>query len=400
MTTLTGLQRYQIMEPLGAGSQGRTFRGIDRVTEQPVAIKVLQLKHLGGDWKPFDLFERECQVLRDLKHPAIPRYLDQFASDATGEFFLVMELVEGEPLSRRFGRVGMTEPELRRLLVDALDILEYLHARHPPVVHRDIKPSNLIARPQRKDSPLALIDFGGVRMALSPEGGSTMIGTFGYMAPEQLHGEATPATDIYALGATLAALAAATPAERLPRRGLTIDLPAVLPASPLRDVLAQMLAPEPAQRLPDAAAVRRALLRAYGDPSPGTGPHGHVPPHRSQGTGPHGHVPPDRSRADLVEAPAAPLAPSNLPRPLDFVIWVWSLMAAGMFWMIEMFVLPLFFALIGRSRRYRKERRRRRLRERKTAAILAIRGVRRRIAAITERHNPSRPALPPGPDDR
>jgi hypothetical protein len=66
MTTPTGLQRYQIMEALGAGSQGQTFRGIDRVTGQSVAIKVLQLKNLGGDWKPFDLFERECQVLRDL----------------------------------------------------------------------------------------------------------------------------------------------------------------------------------------------------------------------------------------------------------------------------------------------------------------------------------------------
>ena len=404
MTTPTGLQRYQIMEPLGAGSQGRTFRGIDRVSGQEVAIKVLQLKQLGGDWKPFDLFERECQVLRDLRNPAIPRYLDQFASDATGEFFLVMELVEGEPLSRRLGRAGMTEPELRRLLVDALAILEYLHARHPPVVHRDIKPSNLIARPQRPDSPLALIDFGGVRMALEPDGGSTMIGTFGYMAPEQLHGEATPATDIYALGATLAALAAGTPAERLPRRGLTIDLPAVLPASPLRDVLAQMLAPEPAQRLPDAAAVRRALVRAYEDRSAGTGPYGQVPPNRSQGTGSYGQAPSDRDRdrdrADLVEVPAAPLAPSNLPRILDFVIWVWSLMAAGLFWAIEVFVLPLFFALLGRGRRYRKERRRRRLRERKTAALLAIRGVRLRIAAVSDRHNPNRPALPRGRDDR
>ncbi len=393
MTTPTGLQRYQIMEALGAGSQGQTFRGVDRVTGQSVAIKVLQLKNLGGDWKPFDLFERECQVLRDLQHPAIPRYLDQFTSDTTGEFFLVMELVDGEPLSRRFGRAGLTEPELRALLLQALDILEYLHARHPPVVHRDIKPSNLIARPQRPDSPLALIDFGGVRLALQPDGGSTMIGTFGYMAPEQLHGEATPATDIYALGATLAALAAGTPAERLPRRGLTIDLPAVLPASPLRDVLAQMLAPEPAQRLPDAAAVRRALAAA-------TGMHDR--------TGPKRHVPEDRPRAsrndlgnDLAPAPPTALAqPSPLPKIFGVIIWIWTLIAAGMFWVIEMAVLPLVFGLIGNGRRYRKERRRRRLRERQTAAILAVRGVRKRIEALSERHNPTRPELPPSGDDR
>lgn len=394
MTTPTGLQRYQIMEALGAGSQGQTFRGIDRVTGQSVAIKVLQLKNLGGDWKPFDLFERECQVLRDLQHPAIPRYLDQFASDTTGEFFLVMELVDGEPLSRRFGRAGMTEPELRALLLQALDILEYLHARHPPVVHRDIKPSNLIARPQRPDSPLALIDFGGVRLALQPDGGSTMIGTFGYMAPEQLHGEATPATDVYALGATLAALAAGTPAERLPRRGLTIDLPAVLPPSPLRDVLAQMLAPEPAQRLQDAAAVRRALARALGeaatDLNDRAGPKRHVPEDR-----------PQRPRSDLAQAPPSALAsPSPLPKILGVIVWLWTLIAAGMFWMIEIAVLPLFFAIVGNGRRYRKERRRRRLRERQTAAILAIRGIRKRIEAISERHNPTRPELPPSRDDR
>lgn len=389
MSTPTGLQRYQIMEPLGAGSQGQTFRAVDRVSGQAVAIKVLRLKQLGGDWKPFELFERECQVLRDLQHPAIPRYLDQFTSDTTGEFFLVMELVEGEPLSRRFGRVGMTEPELRALLLQALDILEYLHARHPPVVHRDIKPSNLIARPQRPDSPLALIDFGGVRMALQPDGGSTMIGTFGYMAPEQLHGEATPATDVYALGATLAALAAATPAERLPRRGLTIDLAAVLPPSPLREVLAQMLAPEPAQRLPDAAAVRRALGGSASRLSDRPGGERHVPKDSS-------------SRAaddELVAAPPAPLAPSSAPRILHFVIWLWSLLAAGLFWFIEIAALPLFFTLVGSGKRYRKERRRRRLRERQTAAILAVRGVRRRIEAISERHSPGRPELPPG-DDR
>lgn len=394
MTTPTGLQRYQIMEALGAGSQGQTFRAVDRVTGQSVAIKVLQLKNLGGDWKPFDLFERECQVLRDLQHPAIPRYLDQFASDTTGEFFLVMELVDGEPLSRRFGRAGMTEPELRALLLQALDILEYLHARHPPVVHRDIKPSNLIARPQRPDSPLALIDFGGVRLALQPDGGSTMIGTFGYMAPEQLHGEATPATDIYALGATLAALAAGTPAERLPRRGLTIDLAAVLPPSPLRDVLAQMLAPEPAQRLPDAAAVRRALARALA----GAGTD------MNERTGPKRHVPEDRTsrpRTDLAPAPPTALAPpSSLPRILGFVVWIWTLIAAGMFWVIEMAVLPLVFSVIGSGRRYRKERRRRRLRERQTAAILAVRGIRKRIEAASERHNPARPELPPSGDDR
>ncbi len=382
MSTLTGLQRYQIMEPLGAGAQGKTYRGIDRVTGTEVAIKVLELRDLGGDWKPFDLFERESQVLRDLRHPAIPRYLDQFTSETGREFFLVMELVEGEPLSRRFGRAGMPQAELLELLDHALSILEYLHARHPPVIHRDIKPSNLIARPKRKDSPLALIDFGGVRVALAPEGGSTMIGTFGYMAPEQLHGEVTPATDIYALGATLAALAAGTPADRLPRRGLTHDLAAVLPEGPLRSVLAQMLAPEPAQRLLDAAAVRRALARAHLSPKPG----------------PSAHVPPASSNKP-ARRPAAELARHEPPRFIRLGGYLLSLIAAGLFWFIELAILPLFFAVVGQGRRYAKPNRRKRLAARQVRAIAAVRGVRHRIEAIGARHDPNRPALPRGDDD-
>ena len=96
----------------------------------------------------------------------------------------------------------------------------------------------------------------------------------------------------------------------------------------------------------------------------------------------------------------AALAPSGLPKILNFVIWLWSLLAAGMFWVIEIAVLPLFFSLVGSGRRYRKERRRRRLRERQTAAILAVRGLRKRIEVISERHNPGRPELPPSSDDR
>ncbi len=385
MSTPTGLQRYQMMEALGAGTQGKTFRAIDRVTNTAVAIKVLELRDLGGDWKPFDLFERECQVLRDLKHPAIPRYLDQFTSETGREFFLVMELVEGEPLSRRFGRAGTPSSELLALLDQALGILEYLHARHPPVIHRDIKPSNLIARPQRADSPLALIDFGGVRVALAQDGGSTMIGTFGYMAPEQLHGEVTPATDIYALGATIAALAAGTPADRLPRRGLTIDLSGVLPEGPLRTVLTQMLAPEPAQRLPDAAAVRRALAAA----------------HLSSRTGASAQAAtPQATPGELTARPAATIARNDPPRFLGWIVWLWSLMAAGLFWFIELAILPVFFAIVGQRRRYAKPNRRRRLAERQVRAIAAVRGIRGRIEAISTRFDPSRRALPPADDDR
>ena len=93
------------------------------------------------------------------------------------------------------------QKEIREIATGLLGVLDYLHGRAPPVIHRDIKPSNVLLRP---DGTPALIDFGGMR-AWQPAGaaGATVVGTFGYMAPEQAAGQATPASDLYALGATL-----------------------------------------------------------------------------------------------------------------------------------------------------------------------------------------------------
>lgn len=374
--TATGLQRYQIMEPLGAGSQGRTFRAVDRETGAAVAVKVLHLRSMGGDWKQFDLFEREVAVLRSLQHPAIPRYLDNFSSEQTGDFFLVMELVEGTPLSHRLGRPNDPR-ELADWLAQALALLEYLHSRQPPVIHRDIKPSNLILGP---DGRLSLIDFGGVRLALQPEGGSTMIGTFGYMAPEQLHGEAGPATDVYALGATIAALAIGRPADQLPRKGLAIDLEACMPAGPLRHVLSGMLEPDPTRRLATAAAVRASL---GGTPGP-------RPPVEAPRREPDSEA--------LVHEPE-PEYPAlrQLPKFLRFFVWLWALVATGLFVVVEFVALPLFFALRAMSRRYRKPRRLRRLKLKESEARSGVQRVRMRLQAIASQADPrDTPALPPG----
>ena len=99
----------------------------------------------------------------------------------------------------------MRSGEVVRIVWELLDLLEYLHTLSPPVYHRDIKPGNIMRRPS---GPLALIDFGSVRDALVEEtiGDSTVVGTFGYMAPEQFQGRAFPGTDLYGLGVTAAVL--------------------------------------------------------------------------------------------------------------------------------------------------------------------------------------------------
>ena len=262
------LKRYQIMGPLGRGGSGRTFRAVDRELQREVAVKVISLRDL-EDWKRFDLFEREAKVLGTLDHPGIPRYIDRYSSEASGDYFLVMELVEGTPLNKHIaeGR-RRSAKELRDLLDQGLEILEYLHGLSPPVIHRDIKPANFLLDHKGR---LHLVDFGGVRLAARTEGNSTMIGSFGYMAPEQLHGEATPATDLYALGATITALHAGVEADQLPHDGLHIDLPALELPPALAPVLKQMLEPNPKQRVQSVAALKALLAspeRAKPTPRP------------------------------------------------------------------------------------------------------------------------------------
>src|SRR5262249_24875756 len=114
---------------------------------------------------------------------------------------------------------------------------------------RDLKPSNVIRRP---DGSFVFIDFGAVRDKMKPEGGSTVVGTFGYMAPEQFQGRAMPASDVYAVGTTALAMLTGREPEDLPHRGLAGDVRAALAGarvSPaLAGALASMVEPDPDRR--------------------------------------------------------------------------------------------------------------------------------------------------------
>jgi len=249
--------RFTRIELLGEGSQALTVGAYDEETGREVAIKVLDLGRV-RDWKAFDRFERECSVLQSLDHPGVPTYFEQIRDDDEGRYLLVMERVQGRTLADDLGRGRRrSEAQLFELLGRLLDVLEYLHGLHPSVIHRDIKPGNVMVRP---DGSVALVDFGGVAKVFRPEGASTVVGTFGYMAPEQLYGRATPASDLYALGATLAAVAAGEDAEKLPRRGLEVDLSEAINPGRLRTVLSALLRADPDER-PGSVAEVRALIR-------------------------------------------------------------------------------------------------------------------------------------------
>jgi serine/threonine protein kinase len=374
------------MDQLGAGGQGRTFRAIDRQTNTEVAIKVIRLRELEG-WKGFDLFERECEVLAALTHPGIPKFLDRYAVEETGEFFLVMELVDGAPLSSWLTEersTPITGEHLLELLWKSLDILGYLHGRAPPVVHRDIKPHNLM---ERRDGSVALIDFGGVRALLDEGGSSTVVGTFGYMAPEQLHGQATPATDIYALAATIAAIGCGTPADQLPRDGLRIDLGETrLKRSPLRPVLDRMLAPVPSRRLQNAAAVREALMTAIHGDKPAAGPREAPSSPRAPATRPDEPVLEHTGVSTRVPVVARQLA--RVPPPLNIIVWLATALAAGLFILLEVALLPALYALIARFTQGLSAQKR--LDHDRAASIASIRTTRHTLQYIAQRTNPTR----------
>jgi hypothetical protein len=253
--------RFVLLHAIGEGAQGRTFDGVDKREGRAVAIKRFDVRG-APSWKDVELAEREARVLQSLSHPMLPAYIDHFEED--GALYLVMEKIDGESLGayrRRGGVLG--EADVLRLIGDASTVLDYLHGRTPPVIHRDLKPGNVIRRP---DGSFAFVDFGAVRDKLRPRGGSTVVGTFGYMAPEQIQGRALRASDVYAIAATAVAMLTGSEPEDLPHRGLAIDVRDALRgrASPrLIQVLEKMLIPDP-----DRRASRIAPLLAQGRHDP------------------------------------------------------------------------------------------------------------------------------------
>ena len=250
--------RYKLGPSMGHGSQGEIHIARDEkakgAEDREVIVKRLVPR---GTWKSFELFEREAKVLSQLRHAGVPRHVATI-EEPPGTFNLVMQRAPGDNLRDLAARRRLSQLELRDVLIRCLEILDYLHTRTPPVVHRDLKPSNIMRAP---DGKICLVDFGGVLDAARDRGGSTIVGTYGYMAPEQLHGQVTPATDLYALGATIVALAGGVEPENVPRKGLRMDLERHLPALDpgFRAALTAMTDPDPDKR-PQRARDVVALL--------------------------------------------------------------------------------------------------------------------------------------------
>ncbi|WP_164000528.1 serine/threonine-protein kinase [Pyxidicoccus caerfyrddinensis] len=256
---------YRVQRVISQSVHGRVYLAVG-ADGRGVALKELLFALVPGT-EQLDAFEREAAVLRSLSHPDIPRFVASFkeGSGVGTRLYLAQEFLEGESLLQRIERKRLDEDEAWTLASQVLKTLQALHQRTPALIHRDVKPANLILRP---DGRAALVDFGAARhLARDVTHGATLVGTFGYMPPEQLGGTVEPSSDLYALGATLVhALSGRMPADLLDD-GLALSFEQhVQGSAPLRAFLRRLLAQKRSERFASATDALTALRAARAAP--------------------------------------------------------------------------------------------------------------------------------------
>ena len=201
--TLSG--RYQTAERLGSGGMSNVYKATDLILERTVAVKILA-EHLSDDERFVARFRREALAVAKLIHPNIVQVYDTGVDE--GRHYIVMEYVEGRSGAQILQRHGPVGPEIAAEIgIQACAGLDYAHRRG--IIHRDVKPGNLmvVGGPVGGgEMTVKLTDFGiarAIEQTRITQVGS-VVGTAAYLAPEQVRGEeATPATDVYALGVVL-----------------------------------------------------------------------------------------------------------------------------------------------------------------------------------------------------
>lgn len=225
--------RYQLKQKLEQNAGRQTWLAAD-LQSLPNQLVIVKLLAFGSEvqWDEVKLFEREAQVLKQLNHPQIPKYRDYFCVDDRLLWFgLVQEYIPGSSLKELLNQgKRFTQQQVRQIAIEVLNILVYLHELNPPVLHRDIKPSNLI---WGEHEQVYLVDFGAVQDKAAKEGATfTVVGTYGYAPMEQFGGRAVPASDLYALGATLIHLLTGVVPADLPQQNLQIQFADRVSSSP------------------------------------------------------------------------------------------------------------------------------------------------------------------------
>jgi eukaryotic-like serine/threonine-protein kinase len=285
MNSLEIAGRYRLEGRLGFGGMSTVHLAMDLRLERPVAVKLLA-EHLAEDPTFVSRFQREAQAAARLVHPNIVQVFDSGQDETTGQYFIVMEYIEGSSCAEILRDDGWVEVEQAISIIEqACQGLDYAH-RHG-VVHRDVKPGNLL---RAREGEVKLADFG---IAKATEQSSitqvgSVLGTAAYLAPEQARGEeAGPSADLYALGVVTYQLISG----RLPYEAASLTelaLKQQQEAPPMLDTLVAAVSPELADAVavalaldvPDRYQTAREMGRALSD-----GARGIAPPERLTGGG-------------------------------------------------------------------------------------------------------------------
>jgi serine/threonine protein kinase len=247
---------YRLQRCLGRGPGRTTYLAVRRSDTREVVIKESRLPRQ-ADRKVRELVEREAAVLQQLQHPQIPHFLEHWIPEQQEVSWLVLEYIEGTDLQQWLSVCPFDEREVLEILRELSAVLAHLHGLSPPVLHRDLKPANII---RRRDGRLMLVDFGAARTGTA--GATTVVGTAGYMAPEQLAGDATPLSDLYGLGAIGVALLTAREMSGMVGEGLRLQWHAHARVSNgTRALLDELVSPDPQARPASIELVRERLAR-------------------------------------------------------------------------------------------------------------------------------------------
>jgi len=286
--------RFRVERLERSGGMGAIYKARDEAAGRLVAIKTMQQPpgpQAAEDADLFARFSREAATLEQLDHPHIVRYVAHGRTEDLGArgAYIAMEWLDGETLGARVARGPLSIRTALEIGMQVADALAFAHARG--IVHRDVKPANLMLCDWRADR-IKLLDFGVARVssiASELTGTGSMLGTPGYMSPEQARGEKPldARTDVFALGCVLFAAIAGTPpyvadsVAAVLARLLEHDAPRLAAAVPgvptvVDDLLFRMMSRQASARPQDGEAVRRAIATIL--PNLPEGRHSTIPP--------------------------------------------------------------------------------------------------------------------------
>ena len=252
--------KYRFIKLLGEGANGKTYLAVHTNSGVKVAVKALKFTQQ-QDFKSLELFKREASILSSIRMEGIPQFYESvFPDDNQNTCYIIQEYVQYPSLQAILDNIRKFSEK------DTLDIIGQLAlllfglqtVYTPPIIHRDIKPSNILCQRDKLNLHVYLIDFGAVANPQRRTGGSTVAGTFGYMAPEQLLGDICIQSDYYALGATALHMLTGIPPYKLESDGFHLHFQSVLKkeapdtSKAMISLLEVLLAPEIDKRPPNA----------------------------------------------------------------------------------------------------------------------------------------------------